>query len=305
MPVYVFTLLAVGLLTAARGAESKSRSSVFGTSQYVEYIPGTLPIVLTSPHGGRLRPEGVPDRKSGVMDMDVNSQELARAIASALYSQTGHRPHLIVSHLHRRKLDPNREIKEAAAGNPDAERAWHEFHTFIRTATKAAADQHGFGFLIDLHGHAHPLPRLELGYGLGGAQLNQADAAFNASDFAAVSTVRDLKKRTGETSAELIRGPRSLGALFVERGIRSVPSPSEPGPGPGAFFSGGYIVQTHAAAPETPRIDGVQFECYRPGIRDTAENRARFAAITAEVLTVFLHERYGYSLPAAKSPSPR
>jgi N-formylglutamate amidohydrolase len=230
----------VAVVNLLPAANSQPHASQFGTDRYIEYIPGELPIILTSPHGGRLRPEALADRKSGVTDADLNSQELARAIADRLQATTGHRPHLIVSHLHRRKLDPNREIKEAAGGDPKAERAWREFHDFIRTATTAAAAEHGFGFLIDIHGHSHPLPRLELGYGLTGAQLNQSDRAFNASDFASISTVRDLRARNAKNSAELIRGPRSLGALFVAAGIRAVPSPAEPGPGPGPFFSGGY-----------------------------------------------------------------
>src|SRR4051812_16624814 len=214
----------LGVTAAGRAAERAPGTSQFGTARYVESISGDLPIILTSPHGGTLRPATLPDRTDGVTDADMNSQELARAIGDALLATTGHRPHLIVSHLHRRKLDPNREIKEAAAGNPDAERAWREFHAFIREATAAAVARHGFAFLIDIHGHAHALPRLELGYGLGAVQLGPDDHAFDASDFAAISTLRDLHARLGGSGAALIRGPRSLGALFAERGIRTVPS---------------------------------------------------------------------------------
>ena len=39
-------------------------------------------------------------------------------------------------HLHRSKLDPNREIIEAAQGDPESERAWWEFQTFIEEATE-------------------------------------------------------------------------------------------------------------------------------------------------------------------------
>lgn len=298
-PTMLPRLLVIVALSAAavlQGAESVAK---FGTDRFVEYAPGDLPIVITSPHGGDLAPEGIPNRTVGVTDRDFNSLLLARAIVDALEKTSGHRPHLVASHLHRRKLDPNREIKEAAAGNKQAERAWSEFHDFVREATKAGVAKHGFAFLIDVHGHAHPLPRLELGYALTGAQLNQSDAAFNKSDFAAISTLRDLHAKLGGSGADLIRGPRSLGTLFTERGIRAVPSAQEPGPGPGPFFSGGYIVNTHAR--DAPRVDGVQFEAWRNGIRDTEENRRRFAAIAAEVLGVFLRERYDYEL--SKSPA--
>lgn len=292
-------LLVVMLIASASLSGAESAAARFGTDRFVEYAPGDLPIVITSPHGGDLNPQSIPNRTVGSVERDFNSLLLARALVDALEKTSGHRPHLIASHLHRRKLDPNREIKEAAAGNPQAERAWREFHDFIRAATAAAVARHGFAFLIDVHGHAHPLPRLELGYGLNGAQLNQGDAAFDKSDFATLSTLRDLHAKLGGSGAELIRGPRSLGTLFTERGIRAVPSAQEPGPGPGPFFSGGYIVHTHAR--DTAKVDGVQFEAWRNGIRDTEENRRRFAQIAAEVLGVFLRERYDYGL--SKDPS--
>lgn len=42
--------------------------SYFGRNDYVEYIPGELPVVLSAPHGGSLEPEEIAprDRKSVV-----------------------------------------------------------------------------------------------------------------------------------------------------------------------------------------------------------------------------------------------
>jgi hypothetical protein len=160
--------------------------------------------------------------------------------------------------------------------------------------------QHGFAFLIDIHGHAHAIPRLELGYALDARQLNQTDRAFNASGLIALSTVGDLHKRLGGSPSALLRGPGSLGDLFTKGGIRAVPSPQEPQPGANSFFSGGYIVRTHAAAPDTPKVDGLQIECPRIGIRDTEENRARFARVAVDALEVFLRERYHFEIAAKK-----
>lgn len=285
---------------AAESTEKVPGQSYFGTNKYVEYLAGDLPIVLTSPHGGRLRPDSIPNRTEGVTDMDANTQELARALVDEFYARTGHRPHLVASHLHRSKLDPNREIKEAAQGEPAAEKAWQEFHAAIKGALAAAVAQHGFAFLIDVHGHAHPIPRIELGYALEAKQLNQSDKAFDASGLISLTTLRDLAARLGGSPATLLRGPRSLGDLFASRGIRAVPSPQEPQPGDNPFFSGGYIVREHAAAPNTPKVDGLQIETYRVGLRDTAANRAQFARVAVESLTIFLHERYGYDFPAKK-----
>lgn len=292
-PVRALPLLLL-LAALSRAGEPAPGTPAFGAERYVEHIRGELPIVLTSPHGGRLTPGDIPTRTEGVNTMDANTQELARSLAAELHRRTGRHVDLIASHLHRSRLDPNREIKEAAQGGAVAERAWREFHAAIGRALAAAVARHGFAFLIDLHGHSHPVARLELGYALNNVQLNQPDAAFDAAGLIATSTLADLHQRRGGSAASLLRGPRSLGALLAERGLRAVPSPAEPEPGPEPFFSGGYIVRTYAAAPATTRVDGLQIECYRDGVRDTMANRARFAGIVAESLLIFLREQYGF-----------
>ena len=286
------------VLPAATAEKIPGRSG-FSADRHVESIVGELPIVLVSPHGGRLRPDAIPNRTEGVTDMDANTQELARALAAEFFARTGRHVALVASHLHRIKLDPNRELKEAAQGNALAARAWHDYHAAIETALASAVARHGFAFLIDLHGHAHPIARLELGYALDAKQLNQTDAGFDAAGLVTVSTLRDLHTRLGGSAADLLRGPRSLGAFLAERGLRTVPSPQEPQPGNNPFFSGGYTVRRHCAEPATTKIDGLQIECHRAGVRDTAENRTRFAKIAAESLLLFLRERYAFD-PAGK-----
>ncbi len=289
--------LAVFAAAPAAAAEKIPGHAYLGTERYVEYLAGDLPIVLTSPHGGRLKPDSIPNRTEGATDIDANTQELARSLADEFFLRTGHRVHLVASHLHRLKLDPNREIKEAAAGNATAERAWTEYHAAIRGALAAAVARHSFAFLVDLHGHAHPIARLELGYALDAKQLNRTDTAFDSAGLIAVSTISDLHTRLGGSAATLLRGPTSLGALFAARGYRATPSPADAQPGDGPFFSGGYTVRQHAGG-ATPQVDGLQIECHRVGVRDTPENRAKFARVAAEVLTLFVEAHYPFTFPA-------
>jgi N-formylglutamate amidohydrolase len=299
----LFLLFALAPLLAAAEAAKQPGDLTLVADGYIMSMAGELPIVLTAPHGGRLKPKEYPDRTSGVTEMDAFTGELAHALEAALFARSGRRTPMVTSLLHRSKLDPNREIKEAAQGDPLAERAWREFHAAIQGALAAAVARHGFAFLIDLHGHAHPIARLELGYALDAKQLNQTDAAFDASGLIALSTLADLQKRRGGSAASFLRGPGSLGDLFESRGLRATPSPKEPQPGNNPFFAGGYIVRQHAGG-DTPKVDGLQIECPRPGVRDTAEARARFAQITAEVLAVFLKANHGFDLDAPR-PAPR
>src|SRR5262245_4949000 len=108
-------LLAAG--PAARAENYQAGQSYFGSNQYIEYVAGDLPLILSAPHGGRESPEELPDRTEGTFAFDTNTQELARAVANELHARTGGWPHLIICRLHRRKVDCNREIVEAAAGH--------------------------------------------------------------------------------------------------------------------------------------------------------------------------------------------
>lgn len=290
--------IAVALAWAHAAPAPLPGESTFTADRYVESVSGDLPIVLTAPHGGALKPDAIANRKEGVLGADLNSLELTRALAAELFARTGRHPALVASHLHRSKLDPNREIKEAAQGDPTAEFAWREFHAALRAALDATVARHGFAFLIDLHGHSHPIARLELGYALDSAQLNRSDATFDTSGLITLSTLRDLHARSAPalTPSALIRGPRSLGALYQAAGLRAIPSPQEPQPDANPFFAGGYIVRTYTAPPDTPKVDGLQIESPRVGVRDTAENRARFARLTVDVLTAFLREYYAFDL---------
>ncbi len=39
-----------------------------GSNNYIEYYPGTLPLILTTPHGGSMKPASIPDRTVGCLD---------------------------------------------------------------------------------------------------------------------------------------------------------------------------------------------------------------------------------------------
>ncbi|MEX2381297.1 MAG: hypothetical protein WD490_02850, partial [Opitutales bacterium] len=222
--------------------------SLFGRENYIEYRVGNLPLILTSGHGGDILPSEIADRTWGSRGTDRNTRQLTEAIAAEIFERTGRHPHVVISHLRRLKLDPNREIEEAAQGDPLAEQAWTEFHDFIRTARAAAAEEFGFGFLMDIHGHGHDVQRVELGYALSASQLNQSVATLEQPGWGWDSSLRTLLlRRPGVGFPELLRGPRSLGHLFNLGGIPTWPSPEFPSPDNEPFFSGGYITRNHTS----------------------------------------------------------
>jgi hypothetical protein len=261
-------------------------ASCFGQNGWIEYVAGDLPIVISVPHGGAIAPATVPDRTFGTTATDRNTIDLALAIRDGLRATTGRTPHVIFCHLRRIKIDVNREVGEAAQGNPAMIQAWTEYHGFIELATSEALRQGG-GFFIDLHGHAHAIDRVEWGYLLSAATLDQSDAMLDASGVGALSSLQGLLSTTADPFSEVLRGPSSLGGL-LQPAFPSVPSPAAPSPGAAEYFSGGYTTRRHTVA-----IAGVQLEANFPGLRDTAANRASFGMALASALRAFAARHLG------------
>jgi hypothetical protein len=282
-------------------------TSYFGTNGYVEYLAGNLPIIMTAPHGGLLSPASIPDRDcAGCTTVnDFNTQELARAFAEAIHERTGCWPHVIFNKLHRRKLDANRDLPEAADGNPVAAVAWHEFHAFVETAKNQVFPSFGKGLYIDLHGHGHSIQRLELGYLLSQAELALADDTLNHPNLVRQSSIRYLAQHnaSGLSHAELLHGSQSLGALLADRGYPATPSAQDPFPDADEdYFNGGYNTARHSSYPTGATIDGLQIECNRQGVRDSMHNVVRFADTLATAVLHFVGLHYFGEVTAELCP---
>lgn len=295
-------------LTASHGSLSVELSvqamapslgqSYQGRNGYVDYLPGNLPLVLTAPHGGTLEPADIPNRGYGTTVRDMNTIELSLAIREAVFARTGGYPHVVISNLHRRKLDPNREIVEAAQGNPDAERAWWEFQVFADEAGDLVADAFGEGLNLDIHGHAHDIPRVEIGYLLSRDDLALGDDALSGTAYVNKSSIRALASKPGNDLAALIRGPTALGTLMEAAAAPAVPSLNQPNPGQDAYFTGGYNTVRHGSR-DGGTIDAIQLEHHFPGLRDEASNRERYAQALAEILMDYFQAHYDVSLAPA------
>lgn len=253
----------------------------FSSNGHIEYRCGELPLIIAAPHGGLLSPADMPDRtcNDAVWVNDANTQELARSIDSVFQVAYGCRPHLIINHLHRRKMDGNRNLADAACGDPQAIAAWTAFHSYINAASDQVVAAYGRGLFLDLHGHGHPMQRLELGYLLYEDELAWSDAALNSTQAINWSSLRHLATNNAQElqHADLLRGPQALGTRLADRGYPSVPSQQDPFPLLGQpYFSGGYNTVEHSSY-LGGTVDGLQVECNMNGVRDTGPNRTRFA----------------------------
>ena len=272
-------------------------TSYWGRAGYVEYIPGRLPVVLSAGHGGSMRPGEIPTRTYGTTGADLNTRELTLDVRDALLEITGFAPHTIISHLHRSRLDPNREVVEAAQDNVYAEHAYEEYHELIRIARRQVELDFGEGFYVDMHGHSHAVQRLELGYLLTSDELNGADATLDQLAVVARSSLRDLGRDSPIPFSALLRGPTSLGGYLAAEGVPVVPSPSDPSPGTDPYWRGGYSTRIHGSVIDGEVVSGVQIEHHWDQLRDTAASREAYARRLAQALGNFMLAHYGFFEP--------
>ena len=233
----LYTYIFVSLLTTFVLSAQTPGISLFDSSgkEYIEYIPGNLPIIISAPHGG-LKLTGttvngvnyadnsvtnppssayyLPNRSCGVNERDDNTDILIRRIQDEIFAQTGGYAHIIINNLNRKKLDPNREASEATCNNVNAKFFWDAWHNFIDQASASVEADFGKGVYIDLHGQSHSIPRIEIGYNISASNLNTSD--LNTSSIINSSTIKNLEVNNLNSydHEELIRGQFSLGELF-------------------------------------------------------------------------------------------
>ena len=315
-----FIPLFAGVLLSCGGRASPTSStpisyvagqSYLGRNGYIEYVAGNAPVILTAPHGGSLTPGGIPDRTASACGgaattvTDTNTGELVRAMQQRFFARFGTYPHIIISLLSRRKLDPNRVAPEADCGNPDATAALEDWHAFINSARSAVLQASGKGWYMDIHGHGHVIQRLELGYLLASTDLNRTDSTLDAATtYENTASIRTLSQFSPLSFSALVRGPNSLGTLYSNNGFPSVPSAADPSPNGTDYFNGGANTVRHSCGSGAAalggstngNICGVQIESHFSGVRDNASNRNRFGDATAIVLEEYLRVHWGLRL---------
>jgi len=252
----------------------------YGIDGFIEYHKGDVGIIVAAPHGGLIGPDSIPDRRWGTIEPDDHTRHLAFAVGEGITQELdGREPNLVISNLKRRKLDPNRDIEEAAQGSPLAMQAWLDYHGFIDDA-KAEFVQ---GVVIDLHGQSHRKNSTEMGYLLSTESLNKGDFDI------ARSSVRSLAEKLQLSGEEVMAGENSIGDFLEREEYLAFPSSRQPSPGDWQYFPGGYTVVRHskgtfdAISVETPRE--VRIEVDKAG-------RHKFGVALGKAIAKFYKKNY-------------
>jgi len=272
----------------------------FNAEEFVDFEAGNIPLVISVPHGGELKPNEIPNRtcNDAVNVMDEFTIELSQAIMTA-FAKTGKKPYLIVNKMHRSKMDANRNREDATCGNTNAQAVWDLFHSQIKNSRSDINTKFQKGLFIDLHGHGNPKQRVELGYLLYEDELALPDETLNSPSLLEVSSIQNLAKNnlSGISHANLLKGENAFGSLLNLAGFAAVPSLADPvPPASDNYFSGGYNTANYGSY-KSGAIDGIQVECNRDGLRETMANRQAFATAFVNTVTIYLETHYFSQIP--------
>lgn len=286
---FITVLLSIGSL--ASFAQGTAALQMIDKEGWTAYLKGTMPLVISVPHGGTLNLGEVADRscEGAVTVTDSYTKELAMEIADQLLKFKGQLPYLVICNLIRKDIDQNRDKSEATCGDSRMEGPWEVFHSQIDDAIDEAISKFGHCIYIDLHGHGHPEQRLELGYMLSDKELKEIyQTKQTPAKQHSLSNYLTASKGTLELH-DLLFGPEAFGTLMAKEGFPSVPSAQDPFPQEGQkYFNGGYNTRRYTAA-NRPHVVGWQIESNMKGVRDKA-GRPVFAAAFTKVITQYIEQ---------------
>lgn len=303
--------------TPSDNPDDPSYDRVKTNLNYVDYINGNLPIILSAPHGsltegGTVNGESLVKRKesnlspeakecscSFVTTQDKRTMSLARHIDTVIYELTGRHPYMVLAQQARTYVDFNRHkvcaipYVNGAYVTPN-ETSWNTYHEFLTLASDKVTEQFGSGLLIDIHGHGHDVQQVEIGYTLTKTTLAKTDEELMAEDAAKNSSIYALSQRNKNNLSftELLRGESSFGDYLYNEGLACVPRSGKlcP-PADETYFNGGYISKSQGSALEYGgTVDAIQLE-FGSDARQT-ENLRETAEAVAQALLNYMRKHY-------------
>ncbi|HEY6368039.1 MAG TPA: N-formylglutamate amidohydrolase [Candidatus Binatia bacterium] len=139
------------------------RNLAYTEKLLVSRYQGTMPAILTCPHGGDKQPPGVPNPRTGVglpsdcrfePNTDRLTRTITRGVAQFLFDVFGVAPYVVIANFDRAFIDANRRA-DCAFEDPDARQFYEEYHKTIRNfVDEIRSENGGLGLLIDVHGTA-------------------------------------------------------------------------------------------------------------------------------------------------------
>jgi N-formylglutamate amidohydrolase len=253
---------------------------------------GDAPVIISAPHGGRVRIPGAVERTKGVKVLDTNTAQLALLMSQRLTERMGRRPSFVVAHFSRKDADCNRapepEPDDEAYASDAAKACYDAYHDALRVAVDRSRATFGLRvLLVDVHGQARMPEAIVRGTRQGAAMAHLVT----------------------EHGPDVIDGPRSVFGLLAAKGyvveppLRPQPASEQERPAMPLrerFFAGGWITERYGAA-SGAGVNALQLEFGRMRV-DSLEKTATDAA---DAIAEFAFTYLGAERPAAATgPTP-
>ncbi|MCE9567730.1 MAG: hypothetical protein K8U57_37495 [Planctomycetes bacterium] len=260
-------LIAVAFAPALPAAPEDTKPTDFVVVQ-----KGTLPIIVSAPHGGRKKVPDVPERLgTGIANfatvLDANTDLIAEKFAVELEKLLNGKPWLVIAKFERKYLDVNRP-RELAYESDKAKPYYDAYHEPLEAACKAVKTKFGRGLLLDIHGQGEFKDSICRGTQNG-------------------KTVTLLKERDGWAS---LTGKRSVLGHLQRSGYKVLPScDADEKAKEEVKFTGGHIVGMYGSHTGYA-IDAIQLE-FGTFLRDKEKDKyATTAKDLADAVAAFYDE---------------
>jgi N-formylglutamate amidohydrolase len=249
-------------------SQEQSAATHVANDELIAVYEGSLPIIISAPHGGRKSIPGLIARTGAGLETggkgffagrDSGTEELAHDVIDAIEREMGGEPFAVINRVHRKFLDVNRPM-DIGTESEQAQPIYREYHSSLAQLCRQVQNRFRGGLLLDLHG-----------------QKSDPETVFRGTQNG--KTVALLQQRFG-ASAHV--GGESLFGLLKSHGLKVFP---EPGNGKEqSGFTGGYIVQSYGSHTAFG-IDAVQLE-FGSSFR-SKENRKKTAKQVATAVKLY------------------
>jgi len=258
----------VGITIAASLAAQEPAVKEAPRDLLITVETGSLPIVLSAPHGGTEPIPGIPIREGKNIDRFVTSRDgnvdkIALLTAKHLEKSLGGKPYIVVARFERKYVDANRS-PEAAYEHETAKLHYDAYHRAIQDALVAIKRDWGRGLVVDIHG-----------------QVKTSDGIYRGTvDGEAV------KQLVAERGRAAVTGEKSLFGMLEKLGYKVLPGNNDRDQVE-HFYNGGHITRSYGSN-KIADIDAIQVE-FGDNFRK-ASVLDKTSADLAEALTVFAKE---------------
>jgi len=128
-------------------------------NKYIQHKKGTIPLILSVPHGGELKCEEIPTRSIGIRGVDKNTiflaQDLIQQIKNIYFTRKNRPeiPSFVFSNVARNKIDLNRTIGKAFnQDSPLARKVYVSYHNTLKKFITLNIEVYNKSLLLDIHG---------------------------------------------------------------------------------------------------------------------------------------------------------